>query len=604
MAATGAAVLAMAGAAGAQDRPASVGEGVPTGQGGVQLFNYGSWFRNGGGTGDANPVTNVAPAADGSSCMTAQSDECRWNRTEALFAFLESKGTTNVELFGHAGFPASDDIAGLERYRALLDKYHLHAGGWHGDMSESGWDERVNAARILGADYIGSGGFPSPGINTYDDTLRTVEALNRLGKRAIEGGVGQVYFHNHTGEFDHKYVDNGELKTAWQIVVERMDPRYAAAEIDAFWSSDAFNDVTGEETAALINAFPDRVKLLHMKDGVNVAGQPSPTNSRSGDPEPWGTGEVDFRPIIEAAKDRVQYYHQEEDGGTLTGADISLSNMKGVGSQVKPAVLGHTTTFPSVAAGTPANVNIVPVTITNKGDAPLEITGVNLANGGRNAPPARDPREGERPDDFDIISDTCDDATVAKFGTCVVNVGFAPTVTNTTSVTRLVITSNADDATESIYLVGKSTGDAFGTVGGQVPTALSLDLGSASASFGTFLPATEETYDTALAASVVTTAGDAALTVADASPFAAGHLVNGTFALTQPLQVNATNAASPDGAFAPLGAAPATLVTYSGPTAGAETVTIGLRQAIGANEVLRAGSYSKTLTFSLSTTTP
>ncbi|HET6547609.1 MAG TPA: hypothetical protein VFG79_04060, partial [Solirubrobacter sp.] len=571
MAATGAAMLAMAGAASAQDRPASVGEGVPTGQGGVQMFNYGTYISSGGRTGDANPIPpgDIAPAPDGTSCVTSDTDNdpadrltaCRWSRVEALFKFLERKGVTNIELFGHAAFPSSSDIAGLERYRALMDKYHLHAGGWHGSMDEEDWDERVNAAKILGSDYIGSGGFPNPGIGSYDDTLRTVEALNRLGKRAIEGGVGQVYFHNHTGEFDNKYVDKGELKTAWQIVVERMDPRYAVAEIDAFWSSDAFNDVTGEETAALINSYPDNVKLLHMKDGINVAGQPSPTNSRSGSPRAFGTGEVDFRPIIAAAKDHVQYYHQEQDGGTITDADISFTNLKGVGSQVKPAVLGLTTTFPSVAAGTPANVNIVPVTITNKGDAPLSIDAVQIATGDRREP---DSREGERPDDFDIISDTCDGATVPKFGTCVVNVGFAPHVTNTTSVSRLVIDSNADDATENIYLVGKSTGDAFGTVGGQVPTALSLDLGSASASFGTFLPATEQTYDTALAASVVSTAGDAALTVADASAFAAGHLVNGTFALTQPLQINASNAASPDGAFAPLGAAPATLVTYSG----------------------------------------
>ena len=33
-------------------------------------------------------------------------------------------------------------------------------------------------------------------------------------------------------------------------------------------------------------------------------------------------------------------------------------------------------------------------------------------------------------------------------------------------------------------------------------------------------------------------------------------------------------------------------------------MTLGFRQAIGATDVLRAGSYAKTLTFTLSTTTP
>ena len=36
----------------------------------------------------------------------------------------------------------------------------------------------------------------------------------------------------------------------------------------------------------------------------------------------------------------------------------------------------------------------------------------------------------------------------------------------------------------------------------------------------------------------------------------------------------------------------------------ANTVTLGFKQAIGAAEGLRTGSYAKTLTFTLETTTP
>ena len=45
------------------------------------------------------------------------------------------------------------------------------------------------------------------------------------------------------------------------------------------------------------------------------------------------------------------------------------------------------------------------------------------------------------------------------------------------------------------------------------------------------------------------------------------------------------------------------LLTYSGPISN-DAVTLGFRQAIGANDALRTGPYSKTLTFTLSTTTP
>jgi sugar phosphate isomerase/epimerase len=621
VAATGVAVLAGAGAAQAQ-RPASVGDGVPTGQGSVQLFNYGGYISTGANTGAANPIpaSDIAPAADGTQCVTSQQNagpggvppadpadrllDCRWNRLDALFKFLSRKGVDSVELFGHAGLPSNETITGdhgWNAYRALLDKYGLHAAAWHGSMNEGQWDARVNAAKIVGMDYIGSGGVADPGIATYDATLRSAEALNRMGKKAVEAGVGPVYIHNHTGEFDTKYVDNGTLKYAYDILMERTDPRYVTAELDVFWSSDAFNDVTGTASAAFITKWASRMKQLHMKDGINVAGQPSPTNSRSGSPRTFGTGEVDFRPILTAARGLVQYYHQEHDGGTITDADTSLTNLKGVGTAVVPAILGLPTDFAATAAGVQSSKA---VTIKNTGDAPAAITAVSMANS-TNATSQLLVKLDESPQDFSIVSTTCV-GTLAPNATCSVQVGFRPTRTGYRSVARFVVQSNADNATEAVLLTGSSNNNAEGGVGGDVPSMLSLNLSPAT-SFGTFVPATARTYDTAAAALVTSTAGNASLAVTDSSTNSPGHLVNGAFALSQPLQIRGVNAANPNPAYTALSetaGASTTLLTYSGPTAGADTATVGFRQAIGANEVLRAGSYSKTLTFTLSTTTP
>ena len=75
-----------------------------------------------------------------------------------------------------------------------------------------------------------------------------------------------------------------------------------------------------------------------------------------------------------------------------------------------------------------------------------------------------------------------------------------------------------------------------------------------------------------------------------------GKLTNGSFTLASPLQVSATS---------PLGTAGAggTLLTYAGPVSH-DPVTVGFKQHIDANEPLRTGAYSTTLTFTLSTTTP
>jgi PKD repeat protein len=137
-----------------------------------------------------------------------------------------------------------------------------------------------------------------------------------------------------------------------------------------------------------------------------------------------------------------------------------------------------------------------------------------------------------------------------------------------------------------------------GTVGGTVPATLSLTLGSA-ATFAPFIPGVGQSYTASTVANVISSAGDAALSVADPSSNATGRLVNGSFSLAQPVQANA------GGAFAAVGgsASPTLLKSWTAPTSN-EAVTVNFRQTIGANEPLRTGSYSKTLTFTLSTTNP
>ena len=69
-------------------------------------------------------------------------------------------------------------------------------------------------------------------------------------------------------------------------------------------------------------------------------------------------------------------------------------------------------------------------------------------------------------------------------------------------------------------------------VGGTVPATLSLTLG-APATFGAFTPGVAREYTASTTANVISTALDATLTV-DASR---ARLMNGTFALAQPVQV-------------------------------------------------------------------
>ena len=90
----------------------------------------------------------------------------------------------------------------------------------------------------------------------------------------------------------------------------------------------------------------------------------------------------------------------------------------------------------------------------------------------------------------------------------------------------------------------------------------------------------EKEYTASTTANVISTAGDAALTVSEP-----GRLVNGAFSLAEPLRVDFSQA------------------SWTAPVSNA-AVQIGFKQLIKRTDPLRTGSYSKTLTFTVATTAP
>ncbi len=145
---------------------------------------------------------------------------------------------------------------------------------------------------------------------------------------------------------------------------------------------------------------------------------------------------------------------------------------------------------------------------------------------------------------------------------------------------------------------------AVGTVGAAAPATLSLAL-NAPATFGAFTPGVANDYTTTTTATVISSAGNAALTVADPSAVSTGHLVNGAFALPSALQAKASSGAGTGGGYGPVGgaASPTPLLAYAAPTAN-DPVTLAFKQPIAATDALRSGTYAKALTFTLSTTAP
>ncbi|MBE2320922.1 endo-1,4-beta-xylanase [Solirubrobacter sp. CPCC 204708] len=115
-------------------------------------------------------------------------------------------------------------------------------------------------------------------------------------------------------------------------------------------------------------------------------------------------------------------------------------------------------------------------------------------------------------------------------------------------------------------------------VGGTVPATLALSVGAAQP-FEPFTPGVDKEYTTSATATVTSTAGDAALSVSEAT------MANGAFRLARPVTVTPAKTA------------------WTGPVSN-DTFPIAFKQSIGRTDPLRTGTYSANVTFTLSTTTP
>ena len=143
-----------------------------------------------------------------------------------------------------------------------------------------------------------------------------------------------------------------------------------------------------------------------------------------------------------------------------------------------------------------------------------------------------------------------------------------------------------------------------GPVGGTVPATLSLTLGTPAA-FGAFTPGVAETTWRPRRPTVISTAGDARLTSPTPTTTTTGR--SSTARSRCRSRCRRRRPARRDGrAFAPVGgsSAPTSLLTYGRPD-----VQRGRRRSRSSrrsvpNDALRTGTYSKALTFTLSTTTP
>jgi sugar phosphate isomerase/epimerase len=228
-------------------------------------------------------------------------------------ARVRALGFREVELAGTYGMSAA-------RFRQLLDSVGLRATSMHVgyERLRDSLPAVLADARALGASWVGTAWIPHPNGPLTVARAREVAAdFNRWGRAAKAEGIG-FFYHDHGYEF----LAQGDT-LPMDVLMRGTDPDAVKYEMDVFWTA-----LPGVDPAAWLRRYPGRWRLMHLKDlrrgvatGVHTGGS-NPDSTEV----PVGSGQIDFRAVLRAAKEVgvERYYIEDEVADPFATVPVSI----------------------------------------------------------------------------------------------------------------------------------------------------------------------------------------------------------------------------------------------------------------------------------------
>jgi sugar phosphate isomerase/epimerase len=197
---------------------------------------------------------------------------------------LDDAGLTNSS--GHYLLP--DLMTKLDQNisaaRQLGQEYMIVTVPWVADpsrfKSNAGGDEMALFLAVLNS-------------LTLDDWKWNAEQFNRVGEQVKKAGL-QLGYHNHNFEFK-----SYGSTTGYDEFIRLTDPNLVKLELDCGWMT-----VAGHDPIAYLTKYPDRYRLLHIKDfrkGFRPTTKLMDQGPNAPVPTELGRGAIDYRRIFEIA---------------------------------------------------------------------------------------------------------------------------------------------------------------------------------------------------------------------------------------------------------------------------------------------------------------
>jgi sugar phosphate isomerase/epimerase len=219
---------------------------------------------------------------------------------EGTLAAVAGAGYTEVEFAGYFTHTPAE-------VRAMLDRHGLTAPSVHtGDISPDAWAKALDAAHVVGHEYIVVPWIPEERRKTLDDWKRVAADFNRIAATAKAAGI-QMAYHNHDFEFPLV-----EGRVPYDVLLAETDPKLVQLEIDLYWITKG-----GQDPLAYFARWPGRVPLVHVKDSLGA-----PDNKMVD----VGAGKIDWKRIFaRSGQAGIKHYFVEHDQPADPIASITAS---------------------------------------------------------------------------------------------------------------------------------------------------------------------------------------------------------------------------------------------------------------------------------------
>jgi len=242
------------------------------------------------------------------------------------------KGPTGLQLYSLRDMAEKEGVlAMLDKTKALGFKYVEVAG--LGKLTPAAFKKELDArglipigshfpyerlrddiegvardAKDLGLLYVGCAWISHKAPFDEKQCRETAAVFNKAGEALAKHNL-KFYYHNHGFEFQP--FGQGTL---FDLLMAETNPKYVSFQLDVLWTV-----FPGQDPAKLIEKYPNRWLLLHLKDlkkGVATGGLTGSTDTKND--VALGTGQVNWPALFQAAqKAGVKYYFIEDESPTV-----------------------------------------------------------------------------------------------------------------------------------------------------------------------------------------------------------------------------------------------------------------------------------------------